>query len=212
MRRRLALAVARAARAVRGFWPDRNPLRRRLDRAEAVAVGGLAVLFLVMAPFAATAAWHMAYSFGTRTAHVQRSWHQAPAVLLASAPSSWESKYGNPVRVRWVAPDRPPRTGTVSVPWGARAGSTVTVWVDASGRLTGLPLRLSQVRGQAVLAAVLAPVVLGILLACARAAGSRRTGQAADGRLGHRLAGNRAPVDQAPLRTDSGGLYVSHHG
>jgi hypothetical protein len=38
------------------------------------------------------------------------------------------------------------------------------VWVDASGRLTGLPLRLPQARGQAVLAAVLAPIVLGLFL------------------------------------------------
>ncbi len=47
-----------------------------------------------------------------------------------------------------------------------KAGSSVMVWVDASGRLTGPPLRLSQARGQAVLAAVLAPIVMGLLLLC----------------------------------------------
>jgi hypothetical protein len=167
MRRRLAVVGAQAARAVRGLWPDRNRLRRTLDRIEAAIVSGLAVAFLAGAPAAAVAAEHSAYSAAARTAYAQRSWHQTSAVLLASAPSSWHSKYGAPARVRWSAPDGTRRTGTVSVSWGAKAGSSAMVWVDASGRLTGPPLRLSQARGQAVLAAVLAPIVLGLLLLCA---------------------------------------------
>jgi hypothetical protein len=39
------------------------------------------------------------------------------------------------------------------------------VWVDGPGRLTSLPLRPSQVRAQAMLAAWLAPAVPGLLLA-----------------------------------------------
>jgi hypothetical protein len=132
-----------------------------------VIAGGLAVAFLAGAPVAATAAGHAAFTVGARAAYAQRSWHQTPAVLLASAPSSLGNKYGAPVRVRWAAPDGTWRTSTVSVPWGAKAGSTVMVWVDASGRLTGLPLRLSQARGQAMLAALLAPIALGLLLLCA---------------------------------------------
>jgi hypothetical protein len=38
--------VARAARAGCGLWPDRNPLRRTVDRVEAMVVGGLVVAFL----------------------------------------------------------------------------------------------------------------------------------------------------------------------
>ena len=41
------------------------------------------------------------------------------------------------------------------------------VWADAAGRLTGPPLQAQQVRGQAFLAAVLAPIVLGLMLPCA---------------------------------------------
>ena len=37
MRRRPAAVAARAMRVVRGLWPDRNPLRRRLDRVEGVS-------------------------------------------------------------------------------------------------------------------------------------------------------------------------------
>ena len=44
-------SMARAARTVRGLWPDRNPLRRTLDRIEAAIAGGLAVAFLAGAPW-----------------------------------------------------------------------------------------------------------------------------------------------------------------
>jgi len=165
MRRRLAVAAERATRVVRGLWPDRNPLRRTLDRVEGVLVGGLAVAFLAGAPLAAVAAGHAAYSYGARAAHAQQAaWHQVPAVLLAAAPMYGYTGYEPVARARWTAPDGARRTGEVPAPPGAAAGSTVRVWVDAAGRLTGPPLRLLQVRDQAALVAIVAPVVLGLVL------------------------------------------------
>jgi hypothetical protein len=162
MRRRLPAGAARAAKAVRGLWPDRNPLRRGLDRVEALLVGVLAVAFLAGAPLAAMATARLAYSTGSRVAAAEASWRQVPAVLLASAPSAM----GASVRARWTAPDGVRRTGTISVPPGQRAGSTVMLWVDASGRVTGQPLERGQVGSQAVTAAVLAVAVLGSVLLC----------------------------------------------
>jgi hypothetical protein len=163
----------------RGLWPDRNPLRRRLDRVEGVIVGGLAVAFLAGAPLAAGAAGHLSYLYGAHTAHAQQAaWHQVPAVLLATAPTTGYTGYLSQVRARWRAPDGAWRTGRVPAPPGERAGGMVRVWVDAAGRPTGPPLQLLQVHGQAVLAAILAPVVLGLVLLC--------TGQ-----LAHYLLGRR---------------------
>jgi hypothetical protein len=106
MRRRLAVVAARAMRVVRGLWPDRNPLRRRLDRVEGVVVGGLAVAFLAGAPIATVAAWHVAYSYGARATHAQQAaWHRVPAVLLVTAPTSGYSGYQPEVRARWRAPE-----------------------------------------------------------------------------------------------------------
>jgi hypothetical protein len=168
MRRRLAVVAVWATRVVRGLWPDRNPLRRALDRVEGVVVGGLAVAFLAGAPLAAVAAGHVVYGIGARTAHAQQAaWHRVPAVLLAAAPTYGYAGYQPIVRARWTAPGGTRRTGLVPAPPGAWAGSTVSVWVDAAGRLTGPPLQPLQVRGQAVLAAILAPVVLGEVLLCA---------------------------------------------
>jgi hypothetical protein len=179
MRRRLAVVAARAMRVVRGLWPDRNPLRRRLDRVEGVVVGGLAVAFLAGAPIATVAAWHVAYSYGARATHAQQAaWHRVPAVLLAAAPTYGYTGYQPEVRARWTAPDGARRTGTVPAQPGQRAGSTVMVWADAAGRLTGPPLQAQQARGQAFLAAVLAPVLLGEMLLAA-------------GQLAHYLLGRR---------------------
>jgi hypothetical protein len=92
-----------------------------------------------------------------------------PAVLLVTVPASGYGHYLATVRARWTAPDGTRHTGTIPVPRGATAGRTVMVWVDAAGRLTGPPLRLSQVRGQAALAAMLAPIAAGFVLLCAGA-------------------------------------------
>jgi hypothetical protein len=167
MRQRLAVVTERIARVVRGLWPDRNPLRRTLDRVEGMLAGGLAIAFLAGAPLTAAAAWHAAYSHGARTAHVQQAaWHRVPAVLLTSVPSTGYG-YQATVRASWRAPDGQRRTGPVPAPPAAGPGATVMVWVDAAGRLTGPPLQPSQVEGEAVLAAAFAPVALGFVLLCA---------------------------------------------
>src|SRR5262249_35025357 len=49
-------AARRWLRRVRGWWPDRNPLRRRCDRAEAALVTVLVAVFLAGAPLLAVSA------------------------------------------------------------------------------------------------------------------------------------------------------------
>lgn len=165
--------VARAARAARGLRPDRNPLRRTLDRVEAAVVAGLVVVFLAGAPLAGLAAGHAVYRVWSHTADTeQTAWHQVPAVLLAATPDDGQ------VRARWAAPDGTRHTGTVPAPPGAKAGRTVAVWVDAAGRPTGPPVWLWQAQSQAALAAVLACLAVGVIALCA-------------GLLAHHLVGRR---------------------
>jgi len=82
------VVIAGIRRAVRGLWPDRNPLRRTVDRVEAVAVAALAVVFLAAAPVAALTAGHVAYRMASRSCIKQAAWQQVPAVLPATAPAS----------------------------------------------------------------------------------------------------------------------------
>ena len=84
MEQRPAVSAAQVTwlgRVTRLLWPDRNPLRRTVDRAEAVIMAALTIAFLVAAPLAVTVTWHVVYGAGVRTARTERSsWHQVQAI------------------------------------------------------------------------------------------------------------------------------------
>jgi hypothetical protein len=156
--------TARLAMASRGLWPDRNPLRRGTDRAEAIIVAALLALFLVGAPLAAVLAGHFAYAAASRAQHAQQAaWQQVPAVLLQRPPAVTYPAYQARL-ARWTAPDGTTRTGDVPASALAPARATVMVWVDRSGRLTGRPETGAQVSGQALLAEVFTPLLLALVL------------------------------------------------
>ena len=164
-----ALSATRAVRAVRGLWPDRNPLRRAMDRVEALIAGGLVIAFLAGAPLAAVAVGHAVYAAGSRTAQAQQAtWRQVPAVLTATAPATGFRQYQVPAPAKWTAPDGTRHTGTIPVPPGTKAGHAVMVWVDAAGQYTDHPpLQVSQVQAQVVLAVMFTPLAVGVIVLCA---------------------------------------------
>ena len=156
------------ARLARALGLDGNPLRRASDRAEAWFRAGLLVIFLTAGPMAALAVGQWAaQAAGTETS-VQP--HPVQAVLLhpATAPAGpvgavrvaqvW-------ARARWESADGSVRTGEVPAPAGAAAGTAVTVWLNASGQVTGPPQRGDFAFG-AVLTAVmtLAGTAFGLLV------------------------------------------------
>jgi hypothetical protein len=159
--------TGRAAGAVRGLWPDHNPLRRSSDRAEAGIVALLVAAFLMGAPLIALITWRLTFTstFSTTDA-VQGGWRQTSAVLLADEPD-WTGGYGSLVPVSWAAPDGVRHTGQFLAVPGARAGTRVTVWTDASGQLTETPMSPRQTATQADLAAALAVPVWALTLLCA---------------------------------------------
>ena len=153
---------------LRRLWPDRNPLRRAADRVEAAIVAGLLAAFVVGAPLAALAVGRWSYAAGSRVEHAQQAaWRQVPATLRATAPYPGYTGYEAQVPARWTAQNGTRVSGEIPAPGGTRAGSTLLVWVDASGRLTGPPLRPGQVTGEAALAALLAALSVGMLVLCA---------------------------------------------
>lgn len=169
--------TGRPARLARQMGLGRSPLRRRTDRIEACVSAALLAVFLIGAPLSVTSIGRWVHHEGLREQRAQQSWHQTPAVLLAAAPSrvagyehrlSWQETV--PVPARWSGPGGQPRSGQVVVPAGSRAGQTVQVWVDGSGRVTGPPLLSSALTRRVVGAEVLAPLILAVLLltlACA---------------------------------------------
>jgi len=158
--------MTRVAAEVRGLWPDRNPLRRSSDRAEAGIIAGLALAFLLGAPLIALAVWQLALATTfTTTDAVRAGWHPVPARLIDAAPES----YGNTVTApaRWRAPGGTMVTGRARVRPGTRAGATVTVWAGHAGRLTRTPASPFQAAFQAGVTAAMAVPCWGVALLCA---------------------------------------------
>ncbi|WP_399891322.1 hypothetical protein ACGH7X_31200 [Streptomyces sp. BBFR51] len=147
----------------------RNPLRRRNDRLRAWITLGLVVAVLVAAPAAMFGAGDSAYRHYRGTAeHEARTRDHRPAVLVHDAPrhpepgSDEAKKARYPVPVRYTGPDGAPRTARTDVEPGLPADSTVLVWVDAEGGITGPPLTAEQIRSRTMGWAILA--FLGVVL------------------------------------------------
>ncbi len=124
---------------VRGWRWRRNPLRRRSDVVEAWMTLLVAVLLLVGAPLAGTAAGWWAYGNAHATQVAQRAQHhQVPAVLAEDAPAAGPTTQGGKqplyqVKVRWTEPGKGTRTTVTEVPAGSRRGDHTEVWLDAKG-------------------------------------------------------------------------------
>ena len=70
--------------------------------------------------------------------------HKVTAVLLqgvaaADTPDPYSELQMTMVAARWQPPGQAPRFGQVPAPAGARAGSTETIWIDASGGVASGP-------------------------------------------------------------------------
>ena len=155
---------------LRGAWPDHNPLRRSLDRVEAVVLATVIAVFLVGAPIAAFGAGQRAARGAAAAARAERAaWHPVRAVILHGVPRPSGNPYGAAnlahVPARWTTPDGAVRTGIVTVAAGTPAGATATIWTSGQGVPTGPPLNAAQISRQAVLAGLTAVLGLALLLA-----------------------------------------------
>ncbi|MET8142590.1 hypothetical protein ABZU32_19970 [Sphaerisporangium sp. NPDC005288] len=151
-------------RCARRYRFDHNPLRRRSDRIEAIAVL-VTLLALLISVWPAAIAAHLVYQRGVaaeRLEPVQRK--QVTAVLMEDAAStstvsSQGAVLGIKAKVRWYTPDGRPHTETLAVPAQAKSGSTLEMWVDASGRPVAAPRTHAQTVADTVVAG------LGVLFA-----------------------------------------------
>ena len=128
--------------AKKRLWRWRgNPLRRHDDIVEAWIVLVVWAVFAVGGTVAGLVTAHAADEMFAR----QRAERQSVrAVLLNDVPRSATALGGTTERrmttVRWTTSDGSTRTGRTLVETGLEAGSRVTVWQNAEGRLTAAPL------------------------------------------------------------------------
>ncbi len=152
---------------VRLHRPDRNPLRRRSDRIEALSLAVSLLLFtagLVLAPVLG----RMAYDDGVRAEH---SVHWVTARLEQDAPGftvvAYEGAGGLPrVSATWTGADGLPVTRAVPVAWGAKAGSVTRVWLSASGQVIDPPSRAETVARAVAVGLVVILLTGGFAVAC----------------------------------------------
>lgn len=155
-------------RLARGLASDGNPLRRRSDRIESWLRPAAIIAFVVLAPLVALGAVRWVNTDAAAARHAQQSWQQVPAVLLAAAPGPIETDYHVNgwlvwTRARWTF-DGMTRTGEIPARSGTRAGATVPLWLDRSGRVQRPPASSGEVSERAVAAGLAAVALLGVLL------------------------------------------------
>ncbi len=78
-----------------------------------------------------------------------------------------------PAGVTWTGPDGTPRRGSVAVAAGARAGTTVPVWLTRDGVLTGAPTTPAEAIGVGVGAGLTVVLVDGCVIVAAWPAARR---------------------------------------
>ena len=151
---------------------DGNPLSPASDRAEARARTGLLAVFLTAGPVVALAAGGSVSHMGAETSASARHVHAVKAVLLRPAPTAtdpYATAYQGRlvwVAARWDTAGGSARTGQAPARAGSPAGSVVTVWLDASGRVTTQP-GPGAFADDAALAAVMTLVAVALALRAA---------------------------------------------
>ncbi|MFC6085220.1 Rv1733c family protein [Sphaerisporangium aureirubrum] len=162
---------------MRRYRFDRNPLRRRSDRIEAVAVL-ITMLVLLACLWPALAVAGTVYRQGVALEHADpQVRHPVMAVLLENAASTTTvTAQGTAVevkaKVRWQGPDGRQHVAVRPVPAEARSGSTLRIWVDESGDPVAPPRRHTQTVTDAAVAGfgvmVAASGVLFVILSLVR--------------------------------------------
>jgi hypothetical protein len=158
--------IAGRSRRVGVLGRSGNPLRRKVDRIEAGIFAGLLVTFLIGAPLLAVAAGWWEHGAAIAEQHAQRSVHLVTAVLLQDVPDVvvGTGTLDAGALARWTASDGKSCVGVVLDTAGAKAGSTLPIWVDGSGRQTDPPLTRRGVRSRVITAAALTSAAFAITL------------------------------------------------
>jgi hypothetical protein len=139
--------------AVRRLTLGSGPLKRTSDRLEFLArvVLGCVLLSAVAVALAVGTAISTRGRSEALTQAAER--HQVSAELLDDAATLYDGSAGavgvGRATAVWTTPSGVERTGAVSVPIDAKAGSRHTIWIDLNGNRTTRPLTAGDVGSQA---------------------------------------------------------------
>lgn len=164
------------------FRRDSNPLRRAVDRAEAVTMTALIAAFVIAWLALAVVGGRWADIQGLRQEHAERTaWHPVSATLTESAAQATDSS--SQLGVAWVPaswqlPDGQWRSGRIATELNAQAGQKEQIWINAAGQQTRPPLTSAGVRDQVAFTlfsiTMAVAVALAVAFGCVRLLFNRR--------------------------------------
>ncbi len=165
------MSKIRLARMTPLLSTDGNPLRRRVDRLEAVIMIALMLTFVVAAPLLGITAGRLAGASGLARVRAESGWREVPAVLLVSGAEGVAAAAGDGnvawVPARWTAPAGGARKGIIAVDPNAQAGARVQIWVTRAGQLTHAKITGADLANRIAMGVLLAVLSAGVLLAAA---------------------------------------------
>jgi hypothetical protein len=161
---------------------DSNPLRRAVDRAEAVVTAGLIVAFMAAFVVLEIAAGRWADHDGLVRERSERSVHPVWATQLesgaqatASIPWAYNTAW---VTARWKLPDGQFRTGEITVDLNSMAGQKQEIFINPAGQEVPPPMTSDGVRDQVIFAVFVVTMATGLAFAssygCVRLLFNRR--------------------------------------
>lgn len=160
---------------IRYLRPDRNPLRRPVDRTHARLMIALGVLFLVLAPLVVVVTARVAGGAGARAERLQaHTRHKVDAVVIDASPTGSRGVLDQAVRIGWRDTAGVRHSAVVPSTGSEPVGTHRSIWIDRAGRLTSHPRKHSQTIADSVMAAVTALTLIGLLHSAARTVVDRR--------------------------------------
>lgn len=149
---------------MRLFTLGSGPLKRRSDRLEFAARILLTLILLLATPLAVAAGRSVAAGLDATAAHQAHTRTPERATLLRDAvaqPSGGGPQV--PTSATWLGRDGQAHVGRVPVSPGARAGTSVAIWVDRSGRPVEPPISAAAAEDEGLVAGCV--IFLGIVIA-----------------------------------------------
>jgi len=155
-------------RLTRRLGRGRHPLRRRADVLDAWLTPAAVTVFLALFPLVVIETGSLVRADNAAIERAQSSWRPVHATLQRTVPGTAQPGYGasewqDPTPARWTADGRT-RTGYVPAPAGARAGATVTIWVDGAGNVQLEPMTKAEAHERVIESTLSVFAILAALL------------------------------------------------
>ncbi|MEV6591383.1 Rv1733c family protein [Streptomyces acidicola] len=117
-----------------------NPLRRTSDKIETWFLRFLLLVLTLGLPMASISAGVTAYESSMRTVQAQTAQRQQVTARLTSDAGGGAGDGTRQAQIHWTDRNGKERSGTTLVRSGTPKGTTVRVWLDRDGIVTGPPM------------------------------------------------------------------------